>query len=462
MAIARARYAVLTAGVLALGAACLALPFARIHAESGATLTSATGAVAATMSAPVASVSGAAELPRMSVPAGMADKLAAFISALWPDAQKRGIPLALYERAFAGVTPDPDIFDLLANQPEHTSAPWDYMNRLASDARIEAGRRKLAEHAELLAKIEARYGVDKRIVLAVWGVESNFGAGPGTRHVVRSLATLAVGDPRRPEFWRTELLAALTILQRGDVTLERMTGSWAGAMGHTQFMPTTYLAHAADFDGDGRRDIWGSVGDALASTANYLKVSGWQAGEPWGMEVVLPAGFDFAHSRPGTTKALGQWSALGVSAPFGRPLPASSQSFALVMPAGSRGPVFLVSTNFKAILKYNASNAYALAVGHIADRIGGGDTLAGMWPVDDPPLGRHGRQELQRLLSAQGYDTGSADGILGNSSRAAIRGLQLKLGLPEDGYAGERLLMRIREMTGRRWGDQGYPRVSPN
>ncbi len=450
---ARARYVVFAAGFLAIGAACVAFALTRMRAETGATLTSATATATASTTAQPASVTagvtGSAESLRAGMPPGTTEKLAGFVTALWPDAEKRGVSRALFDRAFAGVTPDPEIFDLLANQPEHTAAPWDYMNRLASETRIETGRRKLVENAELLGKIEAKYSVDRRIVLAIWGVESNFGAGPGTRHVIRSLATLAVGDPRRPEFWRSELLAALTILQRGDIALERMTGSWAGAMGHTQFMPTTYLAHAADFDGDGRRDIWGSVGDALASTANYLKVSGWQAGEPWGLEVVLPVDFDFALTRPGTTKALGAWSALGVTAPFGRPLPVSAQSFALVLPAGARGPVFLVSANFKAILRYNASNAYALAVGHIADRIGGGAALAGVWPLDDPPLGRAGRQELQRLLSGQGYDTGSADGILGNSSRAAIRGMQQKLGLPEDGYAGERLLVRMRETGGK-------------
>ena len=433
-----ARYAVTTAGLLVFAAAYVTPPHAPGQAEPG---------TPATVTATATGTTDDASKP--SIPPGMTEKLAAFVTGLWPDAQKRGVGQALFERAFAAITPDPEIFDLLANQPEHTAAPWDYMNRLASDTRIENGRRKLTEHAELLATLEAKYGVDRRVVVAIWGVESNFGAGPGTRHVVRSLATLAVGDPRRPEFWRAELLAALTILQRGDIPLERMTGSWAGAMGHTQFMPTTYLAHAADRDGDGKRDIWGSIPDALASTANYLKVSGWQAGEPWGMEVVLPAGFDFAHARPGTTKTLGAWSALGLAAPFGRPLPTSAQSFALVMPAGARGPVFLVSQNFKAILKYNASNAYALAVGHIADRIGGGEALAGMWPVDDPPLSRSGRQELQRLLSAQGYDSGAADGILGNSSRAAIRGMQQQLGISEDGYAGERLLVRMREMTGR-------------
>ena len=381
--------------------------------------------------------------PRPAMPDGMREKLAGFVTLLWPDAEKRGVSRALYERAFAGLEPDADIFELLGNQPEHVSTPWDYMGRLASEKRIESGRAKLAEHADLLRRIEAKYGVDGRVVLAVWGVESSFGVGLGTRHVIRSLATLAVGDARRPEFWRNELLTALAIVQRGDIPLDRMLGSWAGAMGHTQFMPNTFMAHAVDFDGDGRRDIWGSIPDALASTANYLKASGWQAGEPWGVEVVLPAGFDYAEARPGLTKPIAAWQALGLAAPFGRPLPQSALGFAIVMPAGARGPVFLVSQNYRAILKYNNAVPYALAVGHLADRVGGGAPLAGLWPLDDPPLNRQGRMALQRLLAAHGHDTGAADGMIGGGTRTAIRAVQQKLGLPADGYAGERLLGQL-------------------
>ena len=386
--------------------------------------------------------------PPAAMPEGIREKLAGFVLQLWPDAERRGVARALFERAFASLEPDAQIFDLLVNQPEHISTPWDYMNRLASEKRIETGRAKLAEHAGLLARIEARYGVDKHVVLAIWGVESSFGVGPGTRHVVRSLTTLAVGDPRRPEFWRNELLMALTILQRGDITLERMTGSWAGAMGHTQFMPATYMAHAVDFDGDGRRDIWNSIPDALASTANYLKVAGWQLGEPWGFEVVLPVGFDYALSRPGTTKPLADWLAMGLALPFGRAPPKSALSFAVVMPAGARGPAFLVSQNYRAILKYNNAMSYALAVGHLADRIGGGEALAGMWPLDDPPLARPGRAALQRLLVARGLETGMTDGTMGSSTRNAIRSAQQTLGIPEDGYASEQLLRQLQAAAG--------------
>ena len=421
--------------------AAISAPARAERAGSGASDVLAASAAAPRPPAPPA------ERTPATLPEGMHEKLAAFVAALWADAEKRGVARALFESAFAGLEPDAEIFNLLANQPEHVAAPWDYMNRLASDKRIEAGRQLLVQHADLLGRIEAKYAVDKRVVLAIWGVESNFGAGPGNRHVIRSLATLSVGDARRPEFWRAELLTALAILQRGDITLERMTGSWAGAMGHTQFMPTSYMAYAVDFDGDGRRDIWGSVADALASTANYLKVSGWQPGEPWGVEVVLPAGFDYSHTRPGISKPLSAWQALGITAPSGRTLPPSALGFNLVLPAGARGPVFLVSQNFKAILKYNNSNAYALAVGHLGDRIGGADPVSALWPTDDPPLSRQGREELQRNLSALGHGVGPADGLLGTGTRAAVRAAQQHLGLPEDGYASERLLRQLLEQS---------------
>ncbi len=224
-----------------------------------------------------------------------------------------------------------------------------------------------------------------------------------------------------------------------------MTGSWAGAMGHTQFMPTSYIAHAVDFDADGRRDIWGSVGDALASTANYLKASGWQTGEPWAAEVVLPAGFDLALSGQSTLKSVADWEALGLAAPGGSQLPKSASPASLSLPAGLRGPAFLVFPNFRAILKYNNAVPYALAVGHIADRIAGGPSIAGVWPTDDPPLGRTAREDLQRRLAALGYEIGPVDGVIGAGTRTAIRKFQEKAGLPPDGWAGERLLERVKQ-----------------
>jgi membrane-bound lytic murein transglycosylase B len=384
-----------------------------------------------------------------ALPAGITEKLSSFVAGLWPDAEKRGVAKALFDQAFQDLTPDPEIFDLLANQPEHVASPWDYLARLVSARRIEDGRRMLATHAATLAQVESRFGVDRHVVVAIWGIESNFGAAPGTRQVIRSLATLAVGDPRRPQFWRGELLAALTILQRGDTTLARMTGSWAGAMGHTQFMPSSYLANAVDLDQDGRRDIWDSVPDALASTAAYLKSAGWKVGEPWGYEVVLPAGFNAAEARDDVQKPAGDWAALGIEPPVGRPAPEARTQLRLILPAGIRGPGFLVGSNFRAILRYNNSVSYALAIGHLANRIAGGAELAGLWPTDDPPLDRAQRLELQRLLSELGLDVGVPDGIIGSQTRAAVRAVQVRLGLPPDGYAGRGLINAVRDLKAR-------------
>lgn len=398
-------------------------------------------------SAPEDQVStGPPAAPRPSlVPEDMTARLSALATELWPDAERARVSRAVFDRALSGLTPDLRIFELMANQPEHVAAPWDYLARLASEARIDMARQLLAEHRALLDSLQSRYGVDKHIVLAIWGVESNFGTSAGDRHVIRSLATLAAGDARRPRFWRDELLGALRILERGDIAIERMTGSWAGAMGHTQFMPTSYLAYAVDQDGDGRRDIWQSIPDALGSTANFLKVSGWRTGEPWGTEVVLPAGFDYANARPGISKSASDWQALGVAPPLGRDLPVFGAPLSLLLPAGARGPAFLVSPSFRAILRYNNSVSYALAVGHLADRMRGGPIIAGLWPTDDPPLKRQDREELQKRLAAAGHDIATIDGVIGSGTRNAIRAFQLKAGLPEDGYAGEQLLDRLRK-----------------
>jgi membrane-bound lytic murein transglycosylase B len=261
---------------------------------------------------------------------------------------------------------------------------------------------------------------------------------------VRSLATLAIGDARRPHYWRGELLTILAILQKGDVTADRVTGSWAGAMGHTQFMPASYAAHAVDFDGDGRRDIWTSVADALASTASFLKAAGWKAGEPWGYEAVAPAGFDFAHSAPNAARPILDWMTLGIAPPAGRKFSPTSGPMQLMLPAGATGPAFLVGRNFRAILRYNNSASYALAVGHLADRIAGAPALAAAWPSAERALDRTERQELQQLLLAQGLEPGGVDGMIGGQTKAAIRAFQIKQGLPADGHAGAGLLERLR------------------
>lgn len=371
-----------------------------------------------------------------------------FLQQVKPEALKAGVSAATFDRVIRGLEPDPQVLMLAASQPEFVKPIWEYLGTLVSDARIAAGQQRLAEHGDTLVAIEQAYGVDRHVVLAIWGVESNYGTAQGERNVIRSLATLAAGDERRPQFWRREFIAALRIVEQGDVAPERMTGSWAGAMGHTQFMPTTYHDRAVDFDKDGRRDIWDSVPDGLASTANYLKAFGWRLEDPWGFEVVLPQGFDYRLSAPGHAKPASFWRQLGVKRPGGVAVRDTVSPLQLILPAGAQGPAFLVTRNFQAILRYNPAEAYALAVGHLADRIAGADAIAAAWPVTDRPLARAEREELQKRLHQHGLDTGPADGIIGRQSRAAIRAFQRTRGLPEDGYPSLQLLDLLRQAGG--------------
>ena len=370
--------------------------------------------------------------------------LAPFLKQVRPEALAAGVSAKTFDRATRGLEADPQVLALASSQPEFVKPIWDYMAGLVSETRIAAGRERLAQQGETLAAIERTYGVDRHVVLAIWGVESNFGTSAGTRGVVRSLATLAAGDERRSRFWRAEFIAALRILEQGDGTPERMTGSWAGAMGHTQFMPTTYRAHAVDFDKDGRRNICDSAADGLASTANYLKASGWRAEDPWGFEVVLPKGFDFGLSAPGRAQPAAVWRQAGLKRPGGIAVRETTSPLQLILPAGAQGPAFLVTGNFRAILRYNPAEAYALAVGHLADRIAGGEPIMAAWPESDRPLARAEREELQKRLRQHGLDTGVADGIIGSQSRAAIRAFQRTRGMPEDGYPSLQLLEEVR------------------
>ncbi len=398
----------------------------------------------------VLAAAGAGQVARAEPQAGA--EAQAFFETLWPAAQRSGISRALFERATAGVVADPEVLDLATRQPEHVKSAGAYVRQLVTPARIEAGRAKAAEQAGALAAMQRAYGVDGRILIAIWGVESAYGTAKGSRSVVRSLATLAMADARRSAFWKKELLAALRILQEGAAAPEALVGSWAGAMGHTQFIPSTYATHAVDFDKDGRRDIWETAADALASTARYLEASGWTAGVPWGWEVVLPPGFDYRWSAPGRTRPLSDWQAAGVRAARGLPdLPpdlAPGLPLQLILPAGARGPAFLVSGNFRTLMRYNQSTAYALAVGLLADGIGGGDGLAAAWPAGDTPLTRAEREELQGALSWWGQDTGGRDGIIGDRTRAAIRAAQRALDLTEDGHPTPELLQHLRSTGG--------------
>ncbi|MBM7061404.1 lytic murein transglycosylase [Pseudomonas sp. UL073] len=379
-----------------------------------------------------------------SLPAAPALSFAEWRDQLRADALRSGIDAGLFDRAFAGVTPDPSVVAADSSQPEFTRPVWEYLDSAVSPARISRGRGLITENRATFERIQQQYGVQEEVLVAIWGMESAFGSHIGNYSVIRSLATLAY-EGRRATFWREQLLAALQILQHGDITPERLIGSWAGAMGQTQFMPTTYNQHAVDFDGDGRRDLWNSSADALASAAHYLSKSGWQPGQPWGFEVQLGQAFDYRLADPDSRRSVAEWRALGVQplAPVAAGL--EQQSAALLLPAGHRGPAFLVLNNFRSILRYNNSTSYALAIGLLADGLrSGSSTLHGSWPRDDRQLGRSERIELQEQLAARGFDPGAADGIIGANTRKAIRGFQQQLGWPADGYPNAALLEQLR------------------
>lgn len=357
-----------------------------------------------------------------------------------------GVRPDVFDSAFAGVTPDMSVVKADRSQPEFSRPVWEYLDGAMSAVRVRKGQALLNEYADALSAIEQRYGVDRQALVAVWGMESSFGQFQGTQSVIRSLATLAY-EGRRPQFAQDQLIAALQIIQHGDIDAPSMLGSWAGAMGQTQFIPTTYNTHAVDFDGDGRRDIWNSPSDALASTAHYLQSSGWQKGQPWGFEVQLAQGFDYPLADASTRKSIGEWQQLGLKLPNGSALPGNlqQQQAALLLPAGYKGPAFLVMDNFRAILKYNNSSSYALAIGLLSERFGGGGYVQGSWPRGDRPLSRSERIELQTLLSARQYDAGAPDGIIGANTRKAIRSAQQSFGWPADGYPTQELLEQLRK-----------------
>jgi len=358
-------------------------------------------------------------------------------------ALKKGVSVQLYNRAMVGLKPDPDVLKRAAHQPEFSTPIWKYIEKRVSATRIDTGKKMKSRYATTVAAIEQRYGVDRHILLAIWGMESNYGSFKGKKSVVRSLATLGYKG-RRAKFGRQQLLAALQILQRGDVPLSQFTGSWAGAMGHTQFIPTTYNAYAVDWTGDGKRDIWNSISDSLASTANYLKKSKWRPTRPWGWEVTLPKNFNYRNVGTAASRTTLKWKNIGVVPANGERFGVADEVARLILPAGAKGPAFLVTRNFRAILAYNNSVSYALAVGHLADRIRGGGTFRGKWPVKDIPLTSKERKELQRLLTARGYNTKGTNGRIGRNTLAAIRAYQLKVGMATDGYASARLLKRLR------------------
>ncbi|KIC36210.1 lytic murein transglycosylase [Leisingera sp. ANG-M7] len=355
----------------------------------------------------------------------------------------QGISAPVLDSAFDGVSYDPEVIRRDRNQSEFTKTIWDYLDSAASDLRVKNGKAALRDQLARLDQIEAKYGVEKEIVVAIWGLESSFGTFRGKMDVIRSLATLAF-DGRRGAFFEGQLVAALKILQAGDVAARKMTGSWAGAMGHTQFIPTSYLDYAVDFTGDGKRDIWSdNPADALASTAAYLKQFGWVKGQPWGVEVTLPKGFDYTLADRDIEKTPSDWAALGIKGLDGRSVkdhgPAS-----ILLPAGSEGAAFMIFQNFAVLERYNTADAYVIGVGHLADRIKGGAPIKANWPRGDRALTLSEREEMQERLTSAGFDTDGIDGKIGPKTTGAVRAYQVANGLTPDGYASLHLLQRLR------------------
>lgn len=359
-----------------------------------------------------------------------------WVKDFWPTAKAAGISRSTYNAALGNFKPDPEVLEKASNQAEFKRKVWEYLDSTVTGKRIRRGQELLQTHAALLSRIEARYGVDRHVVMAIWAMESTYGAvfddPKKVKGTIRSLATLAYQGGRRAKFGRQQLIAALKILQRGDIGLNGMVGSWAGAMGHTQFIPTTYAAYAVDFDGDGRRNIWTSVDDALASTASYLNKMGWRSGQTWGYEVVLPRGYNHRAAAKKGARSLARWQRDGIRRPSGKNFPRPNDKATLFAPAGTSGPAFLVIKNFSVIKRYNNANSYALAVGHLSDRLAGYDTFHGEWPWKEKPLSESEKEQLQELLSARGYYSGEIDGNIGSGSRAAISAYRQSIGLSDD------------------------------
>ena len=357
-----------------------------------------------------------------------------------------GVSAQTFDASTATLEPDPGVLEAMRYQPEFVTPVWDYLAGLVDEQRIADGKARLEQWASVLAAAEAKFGVDRHTIVAVWGVESDFGRLMGKRPLVRSLATVACFGSRQT-FFRSELISTLKIVQSGDVAPDALVGSWAGAFGQTQFMPSTFLRLAVDFDGDGKRDIVGSVPDALGSTANYLKRAGWVTAEPWGYEVRVPAGYTGPSGRR-QKQSLAQWTSLGIKRIDGRGLDGPSPA-GLLLPTGAKGPAFLVFKNFDAIYSYNAAESYALAIAHLSDRLRGAGPIVTSWPTDDRGLSRAERLEVQQRLIERGYDVGTADGMIGSKTRTAIREFQRTNGLADDGRAGGRLLEALRTGRGR-------------
>ena len=369
------------------------------------------------------------------------------LASLRSSAISSGVNASTYDRYTQNLTPDYSVIEKLNYQPEFSTPIWDYLSGLVDEERVAKGREMLAQHRDVLNRVQAAYGVPAETVVAVWGVESNFGDISGKYPLLQSLGTLSC-EGRRQSYFRGEFFSTMRILQRGDLKEEQLKGSWAGAFGHTQFMPSTYESLAVDFDGDGRRDLVSSTADALASTANFLKRGGWQTGMPWGFEVNIPQSASVGGESRRNKKSLSSWESRGFTRIDGSPIIqgnlSGSTSAGLMMPAGKDGPAFLVFKNFDAIYGYNAAESYALAIAHLSDRLQGKGTIQTAWPTNDQGTSRMERREIQNYLLKRGYDIGNADGLIGDKTRQAIQTEQARLGLSQTGRAGQQILKAFR------------------
>ena len=376
-----------------------------------------------------------------AVPAVALADTRACLSGLRSEAASKGISAETFDTATRGFEPDLKILELMDNQPEFKTPIWDYLAVLVDEERVAQGKAAMRQWGSALAQAEARFGVDRYTIAGVWGVESNFGGDIGGRPLVQSLATLSCHG-RRQAYFRGEFFATLKIIENGDIEPSRLRGSWAGAFGHTQFMPSTYQRLAVDLDGDGRRDVVDSVPDAVGSTANFLKKAGWTSGLPWGFEVQLPDGYSGPSGRK-AKRPLSAWASAGVRRIDGRPL-SGDYAAGLLLPAGKDGPAFLVTKNFDALYSYNAAESYGLAIAILGERMRGGPGVQASWPTDDPPLSRAERRELQQLLARRGYDVGEPDGKIGQKTRDAIKAIEQQIGMNPTGRPGGKVLAALR------------------
>ena len=369
-----------------------------------------------------------------------------WLAELRQEALGRGVRGAVFDQAFADLKLSERVGELDASQPEFTRQPWQYIDSAVSERRVAEGRKRLERHGALLRETSRQSGVPAEILVAFWGVETDFGASTGNFSVINAVATLAF-QGRRTDYFRGELLAALEILNRGDIPLAGLRGSWAGAMGQTQFMPTIFLAHATDADGDGRRDIWNSLPDVFASTAKFVRANGWRPGESWGQEVRLPNGFPYQDAELTITKPVAEWRALGVVGMDGKP-PAGDGNASILLLAGRQGPAFLARENFRAIMRYNPSTSYALAVALLSDRMAGRPGIVADWPRHEQPLSKDERFEVQQRLAGLGYDPGKPDGMIGPATRSAARKFQSAAGDVPDGFVTKDMLEKLRRAGG--------------